>query len=62
MKKQSYKDIAYEIIKEKIVSCELLPGDIVDKNVLMKEIGVGLTPVRRITSYNVCYTKLLRAS
>ncbi len=44
--KQSYKDIAYEIIKEKIVSCELLPGDIVDKNVLMKEIGVGLTPVR----------------
>ncbi len=46
MKKQSYKDIAYEIIKEKIVSCELLPGDIVDKNVLMKEIGVGLTPVR----------------
>jgi DNA-binding GntR family transcriptional regulator len=37
---------AYELLREKIVTCELLPGAVVDQNALMKEIGVSRTPVR----------------
>ncbi len=37
---------AYEILRSKIVTCELLPGAVVDQNSLMKEIGVSRTPVR----------------
>jgi DNA-binding GntR family transcriptional regulator len=37
---------AYDVLKNKIVTCELMPGAVVDQNALMKEIGVSRTPVR----------------
>ncbi len=37
---------AYEVLKGRIVTCELMPGAVVDQNELMKEIGVSRTPVR----------------
>jgi DNA-binding GntR family transcriptional regulator len=37
---------AYEILRNKIVTCQLMPGAVVDQNALMKEIGVSRTPVR----------------
>jgi len=37
---------AYEVLKSKIVTCELMPGAVVDQNALMEEIGVSRTPVR----------------
>lgn len=40
------KDKAYEIIRNKIVACELMPGAVVDQNTLMREIGVSKTPIR----------------
>jgi DNA-binding GntR family transcriptional regulator len=40
------KDKAYEIIRNKIVACELMPGFVVDQNALMREIGVSKTPIR----------------
>jgi GntR family transcriptional regulator, rspAB operon transcriptional repressor len=40
------KDKAYEVIRRKIVTCELMPGSVVDQNALMAEIGVSRTPVR----------------
>jgi DNA-binding GntR family transcriptional regulator len=40
------KDKAYEVIRNKIISCELMPGAVVDQIALMKEIGVSRTPVR----------------
>jgi DNA-binding GntR family transcriptional regulator len=40
------KDKAYEIIRNKIIVCELMPGAVVDQNALMHEIGVSKTPVR----------------
>ena len=32
---------AYEVLKGRIVTCELMPGAVVDQNELMKEIGVS---------------------
>jgi DNA-binding GntR family transcriptional regulator len=40
------KEMAYSVIKEKIVTCELMPGALVDQAALMAEIGVSRTPVR----------------
>ena len=40
------KEKAYIYIKNKIVTCELMPGSVVDQNHLMEEIGVSKTPVR----------------
>ena len=36
----------YEILRNKVVTCELMPGAVVDQNALMREIGVSRTPVR----------------
>jgi DNA-binding GntR family transcriptional regulator len=44
------KDKAYEIIRNKIISCELMPGAVVDQNALMREIGVSKTPIREAVS------------
>ena len=44
------KDKAYTIIRNKIISCELMPGAVVDQNALMREIGVSKTPVREAVS------------
>ena len=40
------KNKAYQIIRNKIVACELMPGAVVDQNALMHEIGVSKTPIR----------------
>ncbi len=40
------KDKAYQIIRNKIVTCEMMPGSVVDQNALVNEIGVSKTPVR----------------
>ena len=37
---------AYEVIKEKIVHCELAPGSPISEKELMAEIGVSRTPIR----------------
>ncbi len=42
----NYKEKAYKVLKEKIITCELMPGAVVDQNQLMEEIGVSRTPVR----------------
>lgn len=39
-------DKAYDIIRGKIVTCQMMPGAVVDQNALMEEIGVSRTPVR----------------
>ncbi|MDC7226820.1 MAG: GntR family transcriptional regulator [Spirochaetales bacterium] len=47
---QSYKEKAYDIIKKKIIYCELAPGDVVDKKELIDELGIGRTPIREALS------------
>lgn len=42
----NFKEKSYDIIKNKIVTCELMPGEVVDQNALMEEIGVSKTPIR----------------
>ncbi len=42
----NFKEKAYQTLKDKIITCELMPGAVVDQNELMKEIGVSRTPVR----------------
>lgn len=40
------KEKAYNMIKEKIVTCELMPGDIIDEKSLIAQTGCSRTPVR----------------
>lgn len=42
----SLKGKSYEIIKNKILTCELMPGAVIQQEALMEEIGVSRTPVR----------------
>lgn len=44
------KDKAYTIIKNKIISCELMPGTPISESQLMAEIGVSRTPIREALS------------
>lgn len=44
-KKLSLRDQAYEIIKSRIVSCELKPGEAVTVTELAESLGFGRTPV-----------------
>jgi DNA-binding GntR family transcriptional regulator len=37
---------AYERIKQKIVSLELLPGEVIDEGRLQADLGLGRTPIR----------------
>lgn len=37
---------AYELIQEKIVTTEMLPGSVIHEAALMAEIGLGRTPIR----------------
>ena len=41
---------AYNVIKEKIVSCELAPGSPISEQEFMAEIGVSRTPIREALS------------
>ena len=40
------KDKAYEMIREKIVNCELAPGSVLNESELIEEIGASRTPIR----------------
>ena len=40
------KGMAYRRIKEMIISCELRPGQLIDQNKLIEDLGVSRTPVR----------------
>ena len=40
------KEKAYEIIRQKIVTCELMPGDTIDEKALMAQTECSRTPVR----------------
>lgn len=44
-KKISLRDQAYEVIKRRIVSCELKPGEAVTVTELAETLGIGRTPV-----------------
>lgn len=44
---QSLSDIAYQRIKERIVSLELPPASLLDEAQLAQELELGLTPVRQ---------------
>jgi DNA-binding GntR family transcriptional regulator len=37
---------AYHLIKEKIITLELGPSSVIDEHSLMKELGLGRTPIR----------------
>ena len=37
---------AYDLIRHKIVSLELAPGEVIDETVLREELGLGRTPIR----------------
>ncbi|MGI6031376.1 MAG: GntR family transcriptional regulator [Eubacteriales bacterium] len=45
-KKDSLKEKAYRIIKDKIIRCEYLPGDFLNEKALIEEIGASRTPIR----------------
>lgn len=45
-KKDSLKEKAYRIIKNKIIRCEYLPGDFLNEKALIEEIGASRTPIR----------------
>lgn len=40
------KNKAYEIIREKIINCELAPGSVINESALIEEIGASRTPIR----------------
>lgn len=42
----NFKDTAYSIIKKKIITCELMPGSVIDQNFFVEELGISRTPVR----------------
>lgn len=44
------KNIAYEIIKDKIISAEFLPGEKLSENKLMTMLNIGRTPIREALS------------
>lgn len=45
-KYKSLKEKAYSIIRKKIISCDLMPGDIVNEKELIEEIKTSRTPIR----------------
>ncbi len=47
---QSLKQKAYCIIKDRIISCVYLPGQLLNETLLMEEIGVSRTPIREALS------------
>lgn len=43
---ESLRDKAYRLIHERIITCQMMPGDMVDEKTLIQETGCGRTPVR----------------
>lgn len=46
MEKGTLKDKAYAIIKDKIINCEYLPGEVLSESRLLEEIKSSRTPIR----------------
>jgi DNA-binding GntR family transcriptional regulator len=46
MSKESLKTQAYQIIKQKILDCEFLPGTLMNENYLCQILSISRTPVR----------------
>jgi len=40
------KERAYKVIREKIINCELAPGELLNEKALISEIGTSRTPIR----------------
>ena len=46
MAKTNLKTIAYNTIREKIVTCEYAPGSFLNEEMLTSSLGLGRTPIR----------------
>ena len=46
IEKTDLKRKAYDFIKEKIVKCELMPGEDISEDYIIQEIGISRTPIR----------------
>ncbi len=44
--RENLREKAYNIIKQKIISCELMPGTFIVEKELIEELGVSRTPIR----------------
>lgn len=42
----SFKDTAYHYIKEKIITCEYKPGEVLDLNAIKDQLNISRTPIR----------------
>ena len=45
-KKQTLKQVAYDHIKNKIVTCEYEPNAFINEGMIANELGVSRTPIR----------------
>lgn len=50
MAKETLKDKAYQIIKEKIITCQYWPGTLINETELVKEVDSSHTPIREALS------------
>ena len=50
MAKETLKDKAYQIIKEKIITCQYWPGTLINEMDLVKELDFSHTPIREAIS------------
>lgn len=55
---QSLKDKVYKSMKERIITCRIEPGAVIDEKALIKEFGVSRTPVREALS-QLCNEELV---
>ena len=46
MVNQDLKNLAYNILREKLINCEYLPGTILNESQLAQELGFSRTPIR----------------
>ena len=44
------KQVAYETLKRKIITCEILPGSLLTEDMLCEELNASRTPVRDAVS------------
>lgn len=46
MGKAALKDYAYDRIKDKIIKCKFMPGEVINERILMDELEISRTPIR----------------
>lgn len=44
--RKSLADIAYESVRDRLLTLDIKPGDLLNDDQLAKELGIGRTPVR----------------